>query len=286
MKSIIRLAVLLALPACASAPQPAGPAEAAPASATLLSYSPPADAAATYSVTDTTAFDIQGGAIGDIHVVSSVSATTAVTYAAKGGDIEATMRVTDFAGTVSNSAMGGAGPSATESDIEGSATVNVTPRGVVSVATMPTLTPVIQTLGMGPSFFRRFYVRLPAAGVRPGAVWIDTISASDDNAGTKANLNDVVTSTFVRDTVINGRSVALITTTSQRTLNISGTSQGVEIAQKLTGTGTGRVLWDVQRRVLVDRVESAQLSGTFDLPQMGVTGLPVVARGSLHIALQ
>jgi hypothetical protein len=139
---------------------------------------------------------------------------------------------------------------------------------------------------MSPSFFRRFYVRLPAGTVRRGAVWVDTISATDDNAGTKAVLNDVVTSTFVGDTTVNGRSVALITTSSQRTLNVSGTSQGVEIAQKLTGTSTGRVLWDAQRRLLVSRTESAQLSGTFDLPQMGVTGMPVVARGSLRITQQ
>ena len=286
MKSYLRLAAVIALPACASAPQPDGPATAAPAAAVTLSYAPPADTTATYTVRDSTAFDIQGGAIGEIHVASSVAATTTATYKAKGSDVEASMRVTDYSGSVSNSAMGGAGPSATESDIEGPAVVTVSPRGIVTIAAMPKLTPVIQQLGMSPSFFRRFYVRLPAGGVRPGAVWVDTISATDDNAGTKAVLNDVVTSTFVGDTTVNGRSVALITTSSQRTLNVAGTSQGVEIAQKLTGTSTGRALWDTQRKLLVSRVESAQLSGTFDLPQMGVTGLPVVARGSLRITLQ
>jgi hypothetical protein len=251
-----------------------------------LTYAPPTPPAATYNVTDSTIFDIQGGAIGDIHVASAVTAVTSVTYAAKGTDLEATMRVTDFAGSVSNSAMGGAGPAATEADIDGAATVSVTPRGAVTVTSMPKLTPIIQTLGMSQSFFRRFYVRLPARSVRPGTVWVDTISASDDNAGTKAVLNDVVTSTFVRDTVVNGRTVALIYTSSDRTLDISGTSQGVQIAQKLTGKGSGRVLWDAERKLLVDRVETAQLNGTFDLTQMGVTGLPVSARGSLHIALQ
>jgi hypothetical protein len=252
----------------------------------MLSYAPPQDTTATYSVRDSTAFDIQGGAIGEIHVASSVTATTTATYKARGSDIEVTMRVTDYSGSVSNSAMGGSGPSATEADIEGAAVVTVSPRGVVTIAAMPKLTPVIQQLGMSPSFFRRFYVRLPAGSVRPGAVWVDTINATDDNAGTKAVLNDVVTSTLVGDTTIDGRSLALITTTSQRTLNVAGTSQGVEIAQKLTGTSTGRVLWDAQRKLLVSRVESTQLSGTFDLPQMGVTGLPVVARGSLRITQQ
>jgi hypothetical protein len=215
-----------------------------------------------------------------------VKATTVVTYAQKAADVEATMRVTDFAGSVTNSAMGGSGPSATEADIEGPAVVTVTPRGAVMVSAMPKLTPVIQTLGLSQSFFRRFFVRLPASSVRTGAVWVDTISTTDENAGTKAVLSDVVTSTFVRDTVVNGRTLAVIATSSQRTLNISGLSQGVEIAQKLTGTGSGRVLWDPERHLLVERAESSQLSGTFDLPQMGVTGLPVTARGSLRIALE
>jgi hypothetical protein len=122
--------------------------------------------------------------------------------------------------------------------------------------------------------------------VRAGAVWVDTISATDENAGTKASLNDIVTSTFVKDTVVNGRTLALITTTSQRTLNVTGTSQGVEIAQKLIGTSTGTVLWDIQQKLLVDRTEKGELAGTFDLPAMGVTGLPITAHGALRIAQQ
>jgi hypothetical protein len=182
--------------------------------------------------------------------------------------------------------MGGGGPVATAADIEGPATVIVTPRGAANVASMPNLTQMAQQLGVSQSFFRRFFVRLPARSVRPGTVWVDTISASDDNAGTKAVLNDVVPSTFVRDTAVNGQTLALITTSSQRSLDISGTSQGVQIAQKLTGSGSGRVLWDPSRHLLVERTETAQLTGTFELPQMGVSGMPVTARGALRIALE
>jgi hypothetical protein len=284
MKLSIRLATLLVLPACASAPTPAAGPVASPA--TTLGYALPAPPTASYSVADSTVFDIQGGAIGDIHVSGSVKATTAVTYAQNPAGLEATMRITDFTGSVANSAMGGAGPSATEADIEGPAVVTVSPRGAATVSAMPKLTPVIQTIGLSQSFFRRFFVRLPASSVKTGAVWVDTISTTDDNGGTKAVLSDIVTSTFARDTVINGNTIAIITSSSQRTLSISGLSQGVEIAQKLTGTGTGRVLWDTERHLLVERLESSQLTGTFDLPQMGVTGLPVTARGSLRIALE
>ena len=282
----MRLGALVLVAACASAGPPATEPAPTTAAATTLAYAQPTMSAATYSVTDSTLFEISGGPIGEIRVASSVRATTAVTYAQKGSDLEATMRVTDFAGTLTNSAMGGGGPVATESDIEGPATIIVTPRGMVNVASMPKLTQSAQQLGMSQSFFRRFFARLPARGVRPGTVWVDTISASDDNAGTKAVLNDIVTSTFVRDTVVNGQTLALITTTSQRSLDISGTSQGVQIAQKLTGSGSGRVLWDPGRHLLVQRTETAQLTGTFELPQMGVSGMPVTARGALRIALE
>jgi hypothetical protein len=85
---------------------------------------------------------------------------------------------------------------------------------------------------------------------------------------------------------VNGRSLALITTTADRTLKIAGVNEGVEIKQSLTGKSTGRLLWDTQRKILYERVEISELSGTFDLPQMGMTGLPVTARSNNRVTLR
>lgn len=276
----ICLVAVALLPACASAPAGSGSATTAMA----LSYAVPTPATVGYTFVDSSSFHIQGGPIGDIKADIGASGTADITYAMAGSDIEATIKVTDFAGSMHNSAMGG-GPSATEADIQGDAVLTVTPRGVTTLKTLPTLTPNVQQVGVSNAFFRRFFVRLPGTSVRPGATWVDTVTVNEDGA-TRVNVVDIVTSTFVGDTVINARTVSLINTTSQRTVSVSGTNQGVEVAQKLTGTSTGRTLWDAQQNVLVERTETSELAGTFDLPQMGVTGLPVTARGSGRVSLR
>lgn len=278
----IRAATLIVLSACTSAPLSA-PTPTAPA--TMLAYDMPSPASATYAYTDSSRIMIQAGAMGNIQVSSSVTATTDITYAQKAPNLEATIRVTDFDGSFANSATGGRA-TATESQIDGPAVVSVTPRGATTITTLPKLSPTVQSTGMNAGFFRSFFIQLPAGGVRPGAVWVDTVHTSDGEGGTVVSVDDVVTSTFVRDTVIGGRTLAVITISAQRAVNISGSSDGVTIAQKLTGPGTGRALWDVQRGLLVERSESWQLGGTFDLPQMGISGLPVTAHRSGKLALK
>lgn len=277
------LLALVLLPACASAPSAPAPAP-VPAGRTLA-YAVTAPSTVSYSFADTSAIDIQGGAIGDIHVKVGAAGIADVTFAAKGADVEAMIRVTQFAGSMSNSAMGTA-PSATEKEIGGPAVVTVSARGAPTITAMPTLTPVIQQVGVSQAFFRRFFVRLPAAQVAAGAMWVDTVMATDSAGGTKATYRDITTSPFVRDSVVSGRKLAYITTTTQRTLKVTGASQGVEIVQNLSGTAASTALWDTDRKLLVDRVERTDLSGTFDLPAMGVTGLPVTARGTGHLALR
>lgn len=270
------------LPACATVPS--GPAVTAPAGA-LFTYAVPSPATLNYAFADSSGFNVQGGAIGDVRVSIATSGTAAVTYMQKGSELEATIRIADLAGSVMNSAMGST-VTATEADVQGNAVVTVTARGVTTVAAVPRLNAAAQQLGLGGSFFRRFFARLPAGRVLPGSTWIDTLTVTEDVAGTKVDATDVVTSTFARDTVINGRTLALITTDTQRRVDASGTSQGVEVVQHLTGTATGKTLWDPERNLAVERTESSQLSGTFNLPQMGVTGLPVTASGSSRIVLQ
>jgi hypothetical protein len=251
----------------------------------MLAYSMPSSATASYSYSDSSRITIQAGAMGNIQMSSSATATTEITYTQKAANLEATIRVTDFDGTFTNSATGGRS-TVTETQIDGPAVLSVTPRGATTITTIPNLSATVQSTGMNPGFFRSFFVQLPDGGVRPGDVWVDTVHTSDSEAGTVVSVDDVVTSTFVRDTVVDGRTLAVIATSAQRAVNISGSSDGVPIAQRLTGPGNGRALWDVERGLLVERSESWELSGSFDLPQMGISGLPVSAHRSGKLALK
>ena len=279
--SLICVATAMLLGGCAAAP----PAEPPAPAGTPLMYAAAAPLAVTYAFVDSSTFHIQGGAIGDIRATVAGTGTADATFTPKGTDVEMRVRLTDFAGTFSNSAVGGT-TSVTEADVTGESVMTLTPGGDVTVVQTPTATRAAQSVGISASFFRRFTLRLPGARVQRGATWVDTVTANESNAGTNARVHDVVTATWARDTVINAHTLNVITHTTQRQLEISGTSEGVEIAQKLTGTASGYTLWDAQRNVIVERIETTDLSGTFDLPAMGLTGLPVKATGTGRITLR
>ena len=281
MRSLSIGAVTALIAGCAAAPPAAPP---APAGVTLA-YTITAPATMTYEFTDSNSFNIRGGAIGDIGVSARATGTAEAALAPRSSDLEMRVKITDLTGSFTNSAVGGT-TNVTEADVQGEAVLTVTPRGGFTIAQLPTTTRGAQGIGMGAGFFRRFVVRLPAGRVQRGASWTDTVSASDNNAGVRSAVHDVVTATWARDTVVAGRTLNVLTHSAQRTLEIAGTSEGVEIAQKLSGTATGYTLWDPQRNLIVERYENTDLSGTFDLPAMGVSGLPVTAKGFGRIILR
>lgn len=252
---------------------------------TSLGYAAAAPATVSYAFADSSGFNIKGGAIGDIRATVRTSGTADVSYAQNANDVELRVKLIDFTGAFTNSAVGGT-TAVTEADVQGEAVLSVSPRGAVTVSQLPTATRQAQSVGVGASMFRRFTVRLPGARVQRGAAWVDTVSTNEETGGTRAYVRDIITSTWARDTVVNARTLNVITHSIQRRLEISGTSEGVEIAQKLTGTALGHTLWDAQRNIVVERLETTDLSGTFDLPAMGLTGLPVTASGSGRITLR
>ncbi|HET9439974.1 MAG TPA: hypothetical protein VFO52_07370 [Longimicrobiales bacterium] len=268
---------------CATAPPAAAP---RPAGGTILAYRAAAPATLTYDFADSSNFTITGGAIGDIRASMGSRGTAEVVVGAKDStNVEMRMRITELQGTASNSAMGGT-TNVTKADVTGEAVLTVSPRGVLTVNQVPTASRAAQQTGIGPSFFRRFTLRLPSTAVARGSSWTDTVNTSEESAGIRSSVNDVVTATWARDTTVNGKTLHVITHATQRTLNVTGTSEGVEIAQKLSGSASGYTLWDAQRSVVVERFENTELSGTFDLPAMGLSGLPVTAKGSGRITLR
>ncbi len=275
------LGVLL-IAGCASAPSSTGP---APAAGVILAYSAAAPMTLTYHFTDSSTFNMSGGAIGDIRATMAGQGTADVAVAPKGTDVEMRIRITDMDGSATNSAMGGT-TNVTEADINGEAVLTLTPQGAVTVDQVPTISRTAQQAGMGASFFRRFAARFPATPIAVGSTWTDTVTAREESAGITSTVTDVVTSTWARDTTVNGQTLHVITHSTQRSLDIAGTTEGVAIAQKLSGTATGQTLWDPQRNVVVERSENTELSGTFDLPAMGLSGLPISAKGSGRITLR
>jgi hypothetical protein len=193
------------------------------------------------------------------------------------------MTFTQFSGSFSNSAGGTV--NATPADVKGPAVMSVTARGVVSLTTRPDITPAFRSVAGSDNIFRRFFVRLPARSVRPGFEWTDTLTSQENNEGLTTRVQNVVRSTYARDTVLANRTFNVITSQVDRTLDVSGTAQGIQIVQKLKGSGQIETLWDPERKAVFARIENAQLTGTFDLPAMSMTNMPITqsARSVLRI---
>ena len=274
------MGLLLVTVGCAprtSAP-PAAPGQPATPPARPLAYVTPNPPTLTYEFSDTSISDIQAGPAGAIRVISGSKGAVDLKFEPSGSDQKVTMTFTQFSGSYSNSAGGGT-LTASPADIKGPAVLSLTPRGVVNVTTRPEITQAFRSVAGSDNIFRRFFVRLPARSVRTGFAWTDTITSQEVNDGVTTRLNNVVRSTYARDTVLANRTLNVITAEADLTLDVTGTAQGVEIVRKLRGTARIETLWNPERKAVVSRIENVQLTGTFDLPAMSMSNMPTTYSG-------
>lgn len=272
---------------CGSAGREAPPPVEPVVPALPLAYGPPVLSAvvATYEFTDTLVSDIQGGAIGTIRVSIGVRGLADLAFDTTASDLRVTATFKEFAGSFSNSAGGGV-VTASVADITGPLVMSVTPRGVVTVTQQPQLSPAFRAVTGTEQTHRRFFVRLPGRAVEPGGTWADTIITEETNDGLTSRVRNIVRSTYSRDTVVAGKEMIVIISTTDRSLDITGSSQGVEIRQKLNGIANGTAIWDPQRKLIFWRAESTTLTGSFDLPSMNMSNMPITASGRTTVQLR
>ena len=276
------------LAACSSSkPQPTVPAPEAPPSLDrpTLAYSVPAAPLATYEYADSTASNIQAGAAGAIRVNLGAHGVVDLGFEPSGSNLKVTLTVKEFAGSFVNSAGGGV-VAAGLSDVKGPAVLTLTPRGEITFLTKPEMTPIFRQVAGSDGIFRRFFTRLPGRTVQAGATWTDTLTTQEVNEGLTTRTQNIVTSTLARDSVVRGRTLLVITSVSQRTLEMTGTTQGVEIVQKLSGPANSITLWDPVRKLVVSRTETVRMTGTFDLPAMSMTNMPISSTGYVSLYLR
>ena len=261
------LPFLLGLAACAGPGAPGAPGNAA------LAYHP-GDDAHTYLFADTTAFAIEAGGMGTMRVLSAQSGVAEVAFA-PGEDVMATIRLLDYSARFENPNQGAT--TVDERAVDGAWVVRVTPRGQPTVVDSPAISVAGREIIGVESAVRPFFVYLPGRPASAGASWVDTVSVTEAHADAISTARSIITSTLEGDTIVDRRRLLVISTISETTLEVEGSSGGVEIFQSLSGATRGRVLWDADRGVLVDRVEEGRLDGTLELPGMGFGGLPVEA---------
>lgn len=244
-----------------------------------LAYAVPAVNPAVYTYSDTTRMEMDVASV-DL----AARGTVELAFESAAGRLRATARWTDFEGVfVSPNGR----VAADESGIEGPLVVGVDGRGRVEVVEAPQLSASMREVLGGPSSMARaLFVRLPGRVVQPGATWVDTVRVAEESEGLSSLFEAVVTSTWAGDTAVAGRTLRVIRTRSNVTLDVHGVTQGIEIRQRLTGESNGTVLWDPERRLLVAREEDGVLSGTMELPAMDFHGIAVRSRSRTWLALR
>jgi hypothetical protein len=236
-----------------------------------------------YQQVDSGGFTMQMQGMGTVDVTIAANVTAQLDFAPQGEALDVTVTVTSLSGSFVNSMAPGIGVD--NQHRPGPATVRVERNGAVTIVQKPVFSEQLAQVVTPEGLYRSFFIRLPARDVQRGATWTDTIRVAEAEGGMQVNTTSIVRSVWARDTTIDGRTLAVITSDIDNVLDVRGNSQGVDVVQNLRGTSSAVSLWDPQAAVLVERRETGEATGTTDLPGMGITGIPVTAHSIQRITL-
>jgi hypothetical protein len=269
--------------ACAR-PALEGPAKSAPGAASaLFAYDVPAANPAVYESADSTRFTIEIGPMQEYEVNVTSSGAAELRFEPAGPDLRVTLRLLRFSGRYEpqDESVITAGVD----DVRGAYVVRLTRGGKVEVEQSPEVSREFQQIAGWSSLVRSYFVPLPGRVVERGATWTDTIVSREEMEALVGEFRAVVTSTWSRDTVVSGRVLGVIDSNAETTLKVEGDVQGMSFVQRLSGQTKMVTLWDAERRLLVDRREHAELTGTIDLPGVGILDAPLRVEVRSHRAL-
>jgi len=255
------------------------PGGAAPAGA--LAYRVPGVNPVSYAVAETVRVEMPMGA-----VVIARSGAAELSFGRAGGDsVRVTGRFTEFSGSFENP-MGGA-VRADAGAIRGEFVARLDARGRLAFERVPELdASARQVAGSVEELVRSLFVMLPGRPVARGASWVDTLRVRETADQVTTTATRVVTTTWAGDSAVGGRTLRVLRSRSTHELEVAGSAQGMEVRQRLSGTGSGTALWDAERGVLVEQVSEAELRGSLDVPAAGMTELPITARSRARVALR
>lgn len=254
------LLVLLPLPVLAAC---GGGAPAEPPAPPALAYGVPDVPTATYVQGDTAVVQVDaGGQMIDVTVASRATMSMVFEPAADGA-----VRVTATIDELDARATNPMAPAQTtdESEISGPIVFTLSRRGEGTLVGAPDIGDAARTFISPGVMAATFFPRLPARAVGPGDTWTDTITVATDEEGTAMDATSIITYTARGDTVVDGRSLLLVTMTGEDERRVEGNMQGMDMLQEAAGTSEGYFLWDAARRLPVEVVYTTDSTGTMEV---------------------
>ena len=256
----------------------------APPAGTAVAYQAPSGDGLTYAMADTVTLTFAGGVLANVRIEAGYYASVATTWQEADGGFRVTARVQDFSGELRNPMAGNT--RADEEDVEGEWVVRLSPRGTTELLARPTVSRAFRDVVGTDDLLRNLFLRLPRGPVRRGDSWTDTISVEERSADEVETSTAIVTSTWAGDSVMGGRTLWIIRSTTETTLRIEAVSDGTRVVQELEGGTTAETLFDPERGHIVRSSEQGLLSGTLDVAAAGLTQVPLTARVRRHLTLR
>ncbi len=277
MKYLAASALLLfGLAACA------GPGGVSPSGG--LMYRVPDSPSVVYVAESSQDINIDAGAMGNMTMTASSTATLAMSFAPGVDGIQVTATFEELSASMTQP-MGGS-LSASESDIEGDLVFTLDEMGKGTVVTLPTTKGSAEQLVSPASFVHEFFPRLPGGAVNPGDTWTDTIQYEVQTADADISSNSVLTYTLVGDTVVDGPTLLHVTYSGEADVVGAGVTEGMEAIQAFSGDVTGMFLWDPARGLMVAGESSQDMDGSVEVPASGMPPFPMTVSGSGTVRLK
>ena len=238
-------------------------------------YAVPAGGLLTYDRSDTLRIAMEAPGMGSIKVEVGQLMTLGMIFASSGGGTLVTPSIERLAAGLTNPLSGPI--TLTEADVQGDMVVRLDGRGRAEVIETPTVADVGGLVFNTTTLAYELLPKLPPPGTRTGGTWVDTTTYFGEDGPGSIEMTWIGTSRLVGDTLVDGRSLSLIRTDAEVTIEVSGRLSGMEASLSMAGPETGFYLWDRSRGVMVAHELERDLTGSSKVSALP-TALPLTAK--------
>jgi len=220
---------------------------------------------------------LDGEALGEARLPVEVSARLDLSLTFTDPDLRVAVRFREVEGRTGG-AFGGSAV-VTEEGIRGPLGFSLTPRGHVTLETLPEVDPDARQVIDPAALAREIFPRFPSHPVSPGERWVDTLTYETREEEGTLRAERVLTYTLRGDTTESGRTLLRIVSSGRTRYVFEGTRMGVETRQTLEGPVRGDLLWDPRARLPVRVRSEKELEGTMELPSLGAPSISLELQG-------